>query len=382
MNLEQRIDLLVELGKYCLSADPAWEAAKRRAQAENGWFIPEFIDIAVRQIATEFLQKDKLTKWAAEYGLPATKAAPKDIGLIMAGNIPLVGFHDFLSIFISGHRQTIKPSSKDQALIRQLVDQLGSYDDRVPSLVRFAERLNGCDAYIATGSNNSARYFDYYFGKYPHIIRRNRTSAAILNGRETPEELALLADDVYQYFGLGCRNVTKVHVPENYDFVPLLEAFRKYDYLADLAKYKHNYDYQLTILILNKKYYMSNESILLSENSSPFSPISVLHYEYYRPGDDPAAALAGNPDIQCIVGQAAPAGTPAGRQGRLNGVQAFNGPSAGEDPAPDPDRSGSASQDLTPNAGGATSVLFGKAQRPELTDYADGVDTLAFLSEL
>lgn len=373
MNLEQRIELLVELGKYCLSADPAWEGAKRRAQAENGWFIPEFIDLSIRQIATEFLQKDHLTKWAAGYGLPAAQPAPKNIGLIMAGNIPLVGFHDFLCIFISGHRQTIKPSSKDQVLIRRLVDQLGSYDDRVPSLVRFAERLNGCDAYIATGSNNSARYFDYYFGKYPHIIRRNRTSAAVLSGRETPEELALLADDVYQYFGLGCRNVTRIHVPENYDFVPLLEAFRKYDYLADLAKYKHNYDYQLTILILNKKYYMSNESILLSENSSPFSPISVLNYQYYRPGDDPAAALAANPDIQCVVGQAAPAVGQASQHPGLNGFH----------PAPEivADGSPAAAGSVT-DANPLSPIPFGKAQRPGLTDYADGVDTMAFLSGL
>src|SRR6186713_561387 len=126
MNLEQRIDLLVELGKYCLSSDPGWETAKRRAHAENGWFIPEFIDDAIRQIATGFLQKDKLTNWAAACGIPATNAHPKNIGLIMAGNIPLVGFHDFLSIFIAGHRQTIKASAKDQALIRQLVDQLAS----------------------------------------------------------------------------------------------------------------------------------------------------------------------------------------------------------------------------------------------------------------
>jgi len=384
MNLEQRIDLLVELGNYCLSADPGWEAAKRRAQAENGWFIPEFIDLSIRQIATGFLQKDKLMKWADRYGLPATNHSPKNVGLIMAGNIPLVGFHDFLSIFVAGHRQTIKPSSKDEALIRRLIDQLATYDDRVPSLVRFAERLNGCDAYIATGSNNSARYFDYYFGKYPHIIRRNRTSVAILTGGETAEELGLLADDVYQYFGLGCRNVTKIYVPENYDFIPLLNAFRKYDYLADLAKYKHNYDYQLTILILNKKYYMSGESILLSENSSPFSPISVLNYEYYRAGagnglpvpglaaapgagnapgstgspsgipvpataDSLAVSLADNPDIQCVVGG-----------GRTSGSTLLS-------PRPDPSQA---------------RVGFGKAQRPELTDYADGVDTMQFLRDL
>jgi hypothetical protein len=339
MNLEKRINLLVELGKYCISADPAWQTARHRAHLDNGWFTPEFIDLSVRQIAREFLQKDKLEQWAEKYRLPATNPSPRTVGLIMAGNIPLVGFHDFLALFISGHNQLIKPSARDTALIRQIVTHLETLDPQIAPRVAFAERLNGCDAYIATGSNNSARYFDYYFGKYPHIIRRNRTSVAILNGRETPEELGALADDVYQYFGLGCRNVTKLYVPENYDFIPLLEAFRKYDHLADLAKYKHNYDYQLTLLLLNKKYYMSNASILLTENPSPFSPISVLHYECY-----PAAPLPapGDPEIQCIVGQA---------QNLASGTFA--------DPVP-----------------------FGTAQRPGLNDYADGVDTLQFLRDL
>jgi hypothetical protein len=341
MNLEHRINLLVELGNYCLSGDPLWQQAKERAHAENGWFIPEFIEGAVRQIAEEYLQKDKLGRLAGQYGLPPEQASPQNIGLIMAGNIPLVGFHDFLSVFLSGHRQTIRPSSKDQALIKHLLEQLTRLDPAVSSLVSFAERLNGCDAYIATGSNNSGRYFDYYFAKYPHIIRRNRSSVAILSGRETEEELKGLARDVYQYFGLGCRNVTKLYVPENYDFIPLLEAFRSYNYLADYAKYKHNYDYQLTILLLNKHYYMSNESILLVENSSIFSPISVLNYEYYRPDTNGSRllsahqllpALTAHPDIQCIVGE-----------------------------------------------GG---IPFGKAQAPSLTDYADGVDTLQFLQDL
>lgn len=341
MNLEHRINLLVELGKYCLSADTSWQKAKEQSHAENGWFTPEFIEEAVRQIALSYLQKDKLTRWAGQYGLPQENPSPKNIGLIMAGNIPLVGFHDFLSVFISGHRQTIKASSKDQALISRLLEQLAYWDPAVSTYASFAERLNGCDAYIATGSNNSARYFDYYFAKYPHVIRRNRSSVAILNGRETTEELEALAGDVYQYFGLGCRNVTKLYVPENYDFIPLLAAFRKYNYLADYAKYKHNYDYQLTILLLNKRFYMSNESILLVENSSIFTPITVLNYEYYRPDANGTGhlsaynllpALTANPDVQCIVGE-----------------------------------------------GG---IPFGKAQQPALDDYADGVDTLQFLRKL
>jgi hypothetical protein len=332
MNLEQRIHLLTELGKYMHGQAPAWQAAKLQASQENGWFSPEFIDLAVNGIVREFLQKDQLTEWAGQYGIPSGNDDPKTIGLIMAGNIPLVGFHDFLSIFISGHRQRIKPSSRDQVLIKHLVGHLMAIEPEVERFVSFAGMLKGCDAYIATGSNNSARYFDYYFAKYPHIIRRNRTSVAILNGEETKEALEKLADDVYLYFGLGCRNVTKLYVPENYSFEPLLEAFRKYDYLADLMKYKNNYDYQLTLLILNKKIYMSNKSILLVENESPFTPISVLHYAFYKPDSDPGPALTSNPDIQCIVGKG--------------------------------------------------HIPFGGAQNPGLMDYADGIDVLQFLRSL
>jgi hypothetical protein len=338
MNLEKRINLLADLGDYCISTDPAWITAQRSAHAANGWFTPEFIGLAVRGIATQFLQKEKLVAWAGKYQLPDQPETPRKIGLTMAGNIPLVGFHDFLSIFISGHHQLIKPSGRDDILIRQLLQHLVTIEPAAARYFGFAERLPGCDAYIATGSNNSARYFEYYFAKYPHIIRRNRTSVALLTGEETMHDLEDLADDVYQYFGLGCRNVTQLYVPENYDFLPLLQAFRKYNYLSQLSKYKHNYDYQLTLLILNKKPYMSNESILLTEDDSPFSPISVLHYTWYHPGDTLPITLSGDhPDIQTIVG------------------------------------SGNFAGSFTP---------FGHAQQPRLEDYADGVDTLTFLRDL
>jgi hypothetical protein len=337
MNLGQRLDILVELGDYIRGEDPAWLAARERAYLENPWFTPEFIGLAVRGIG-QFLQRDRLEEWIAPYELPGNGYSLNqssdnerllNIGLVMAGNIPLVGFHDFLCIFISGHRQTIKVSSRDQALIRRLVEQLAIYAPETSSLVAFADRLNGCDAFIATGSNNSARYFDYYFAKYPHIIRRNRTSAAVLDGSETRQQLEGLADDVYQYFGLGCRNTTKLYVPENYDFIPLLKAFEKYDHLAMHHKYKNNYDYYLTLLILNKKQYMTNGSILLDQDDSLFSPISVLHYQYYRQLSELLPMLSTDPGIQCIVGQG--------------------------------------------------HIPFGQAQQPGLGDYADGVDTLKFL---
>ena len=332
MHLQQRIDLLVELGNYMSSDSDSWKEAKEKASIMNGWFIPEFIEHAVKNIVDEFLQKEKLEKWTSQYKISDENISPKNIGLIMAGNIPLVGFHDFLCIFISGNKQTIKPSSKDDVLIKHLVQQLFSLNPEAKDFISFAEMLKGCDAYIATGSNNSARYFEYYFNKYPYIIRSNRTSVAILDGTETKEELEHLADDVYLYFGLGCRNVTNIYVPENYDFVPLIETFKKYSYLGDHHKYKNNYDYQLAILIINKKYYMTDGAVIITENEAVFSAISVLNLEYYKNIKTVIESLTANNDIQCVV-----------------------------------------SKEQTP---------FGQAQQPCLTEYADGIDTMKFLCSL
>lgn len=332
MKLQHRVDLLIELGRYILSENEEWKQAKHVAGIKNGWFVPEFVDRSVQQIADSYLTKEALEHWIAKYNLPAENKNPKTTGLVMAGNIPLVGFHDFLAVFISGHKMIIKPSSKDEVLIKHLTGKLAEWNAEVSQIVSFSELLKGCDAYIATGSNNSSRYFDYYFGKYPNIIRRNRTSVAILNGAETAAELEQLADDVYLYFGLGCRNVTKIYVPEEYDFVPLLSAFKKYNYLSDHHKYKNNYDYNLALHLLNKKFYMSNESILLVEEKSFFSPISQLNYEHYADEKKLAASLKGNEDLQCIVG--------------------------------------------------SSYIPFGSAQSPSIDDFADGVDTMKFLVAL
>jgi hypothetical protein len=332
MNLQQRLVLLNRLGEYILQNNEPWQEAKQKAHLQNAWFTPEFIDLASNNIAVAFLQKDKLTAWVQQYAVPAENKALRNIGIVMAGNIPLVGFHDFLCAFISGHRQTIKPSSKDETLIKHLVQQLYTWDDTTRQLITFADMLKNCDVYIATGSNNSARYFEYYFSKYPHIIRRNRTSVAILTGNETLQDLEKLADDVYQYFGLGCRNVTKLYVPQGYDFLPLLNTFKKYNYLSDHHKYRNNYDYILAVLMLNRTYYMTNESVILHENKALFSPISQLNYEYYNNEQELAASLQKNQDVQCIVGK--------------------------------------------------QYIPFGQAQLPSLTDYADGVDTLQFLLKL
>lgn len=331
MNLQKRIEILQRLQKYLLANDAEWQTVKAKASAHNGWFTPGFIELAINNICNEFLHQEKLQQWVAHYHLD-DNVGGKNIGIVMAGNIPLVGFHDFLCVFISGHKQTIKLSSKDDVLLKHLVEKMADWEPGLKERVQFAELLKGCDAYIATGSNNSARYFEQYFSRYPHIIRRNRTAVGILTGKETQEELDHLADDVHQYFGLGCRNITRLFVPVGYDFVPMLKAFDKYKYFADHHKFKNNYDYQLSIALLNNIFYMTNDSVLLLENEALFTAISQLNYSFYEDEKSVTDQLAGNEDIQCICGR--------------------------------------------------PGIAFGQAQKPSLTDYADGVDTMQFLLTL
>jgi len=331
MNLQKRIDILSRLQQYLLVNNDEWQSIKRMASHHNGWFTEDFIDLAVNNICTELLQKEKLEKWVQHYHLD-DNVGDKNTGIVMAGNIPLVGFHDFLTVFISGHKQTIKLSSKDNILLKHLVQKMITWEPSLAACITFAEILKGCDAFIATGSNHAARYFEQYFSKYPCIIRRNRTAVAILTGNETTTQLELLSNDVHQYFGLGCRNITQLFVPTGYDFVPLLRAFDKYAYFTDHHKFKNNYDYQLSIALLNNVFYMTNGSILLMESDAIFAAISRLNYSFYEDEKKLREQLADNNDIQCICG--------------TNGI------------------------------------AFGQAQCPTLTDYADGVDTMQFLLTL
>ena len=331
MNLQQRINLFTALGEYLDQNHTDWQAAKEEAFQKNPWFTPQFIDIATKNITTCYLQKSVLEKWINHYHLDNNIDA-KNVGIVMAGNIPMVGFHDFLTVCISGHSQTIKLSSKDDVLLKYIIKKLYSMDAKFRSVITIREMLKGCDAYIATGSNNSARYFEQYFSKYPNIIRQNKTSIAVLNGDESGNELEKLSDDIHLYFGLGCRNVTKLYVPQGYDFIPLLNSFNKYSYFRDHNKYANNYDYQLSILLLNNVYYMTNGSTLLVENNNLFSPISVLHYEYYNDKEKLLENLSSLEEIQCFSG-------------------------IGSSP-------------------------FGQTQQPGLFSYADGVDTMQFLLSL
>lgn len=331
MNLVQRINLLEKLSNYLVGDSKELDTVKQKAFEKNKWFTEEFINISLQNISSQFLNRNKIEDWINYYHID-DNINSKKIGIVMAGNIPLVGFHDFLCVFISGHKQSIKLSEKDNVLMAHIIDKLIEWNPEVAGVVHVNDHIKNCGAYIATGSNNSSRYFKYYFGKYPSVIRGNKTSVAILSGNETIEDLSLLADDVYTFFGLGCRNVTKLYVPHYYDFIPLLNVFRKYNYFQDHTKYKNNYDYNLAMLIMNSKIYMTNESIILLEDDNIFTPVSQLHYNFYSDKNVIINDLNKNENIQCIVGD--------------------------------------------------EFIPFGKAQQPGLFDYADGTDVMEFLLAL
>ncbi|MEN9497974.1 MAG: hypothetical protein RL750_873 [Bacteroidota bacterium] len=332
MNLTERIDWALQLGDYMQSTDPAWQEAIRQASTANPWFTPENIQFSIDRIALSFLAPAPLTEWA-KAELPPQQESPMTIGLVMASNLPLVGFHDWLCTFIAGHHARIKLSAQDSILFEHLRTRLLEWEPRLSPYIQVCERLNGADAYIATGSDNTSRYFEYYFGQYPHIIRKNRTSVARLTGDESADELKSLSKDMYLYFGRGCRNVTHLFVPRGYDFQPLLESGGAFQHVAEHHKFKNNYDYQLAICILNKEYYMTNGIALFVERPSLYAPIGMIYYTQYDRWEETDARLAEQKEkIQCLVG-----------------------------------------------AGG---VPFGTTQYPNLSDYADGVNTLDFLRTL
>lgn len=328
--IETRLKHLVSLGEYLKSDSPELSQAKELAERNNAWFTKEFIQHALNSIVSEYLNEEKLREFSLRFS-PLEEQRHKNVGIVMAGNIPLVGFHDLLCVYLSGHPIQIKLSSKDDILMKHVAIKLQEIDGH-PNGIQFKQMLRDADAYIATGSNQSASVFKEYFSRFPNIIRKSKTSVAILTGEESEKELEALADDVYMYFGLGCRNVTKIYVPTDYDFVPLLNIFRKYDELKNHNKYRNNFDYQLALYILNNQPYMSNDSLLMIENASMFSAVSVLHYEYYSNLITLRDQLHSSLDIQAIISR--------------------------------------------------KDIPFGSAQTPSLSDFADGVDTVAFLNSL
>ncbi len=295
----------------------------------NPWFTQEFLQFAINDWALA-LQKEKLRNWLAPYKI-SDILSNKTVGVIMAGNLPLVGFHDYLSILLSGHIILAKLSSDDTVLLPVLHHALSVFEPDMTERATFTQgQLKGFDAIIATGSDNTSRYFEYYFGKYPNIIRKNRAGVAVLSGLETDDDLKNLSTDMMAYFGLGCRSVSKLYIPKNYEFKRLFEALEESNHLASHHKFFNNYEYNKAIYLVNKEMHRDTGFLLFKEDSALSSPISVIYYEEYSDIEALNTSLeARKNEIQCLIGK--------------------------------------------------DYISFGKSQHPELTDYADGIDTMSFL---
>ncbi|HRZ30838.1 MAG TPA: acyl-CoA reductase [Flavobacterium sp.] len=310
----------------------SFEAILELSQSHNGWFTKEQVYFSVNSWV-EALTETNLNEWLLNYDF--SKVTPKKVGLILAGNIPLVGFHDFLSVLIAGHSVLVKTSSNDQHLIKFFANYLISVNNDLLERITFTDgKLENFDAVIATGSNNTARYFEYYFKNKPSIIRKNRNSVAILTGNETQEDLVNLGEDIFRYFGLGCRNVSKIFVPNGYNFDSFFKAIFEYQDVIHYEKYANNYDYNKAVFLMSNFKLLDNGFLTLKEDSSYSSPISSVFYEFYEDLEILKNRLKNEGDqIQCIV-----------------------------------------SNHLIDN-----SIAFGQTQKPKLWDYADNVDTLQFL---
>jgi hypothetical protein len=305
------------------------------SQSHNGWFTGQQVRFAIRSWAMA-LTPQKLGHWLSGYAIPERQ--PKTVALILAGNIPLVGFHDFLCVLLSGNKALVKLSSNDNFLLPFLAKYLISVAPEFGSLITFTQgKLENFDAVIATGSNNTARYFEYYFKDKPSIIRKNRNSAAVLTGNETGSQLEALGEDIFRYFGLGCRNVSKLFVPKGYDFTAFFEAIFTYGDVIHYEKYANNYDYNKAVFLMSNFKLLDNGFLTIKEDTSYASPISSVFYEFYDSDAELKTRLEKDADqIQCVV-----------------------------------------SHNFTAN-----SIPFGKTQQPELWDYADDADTLDFLLKI
>src|SRR5690606_25894109 len=248
----------------------------------------------------KILCADRLNSWVGNY--PDSKNE-KDEGIIMAGNVPLVGFHDLLCVLLSGNRAMVKTSSKDDVLVDFVLNYLKEFNEDLKNAILKVEKLQNMDAVIATGSNNTARYFEYYFKEITHIIRKNRTSVAVLKGNETQEDLKNLAEDIFRYFGLGCRNVTKLYLPKGFNTDLIFEAFFDWNSIINHTKYSNNYDYNRAIYLMEQQAFLDNNFVILKESKELHSPIGVIHYEFYEDLNEVKNELKSNEEkIQCVVG--------------------------------------------------------------------------------
>lgn len=311
----------------------------QKAQANNPWFTNENVLFAIHSIGKS-LSAENLNNWLKPYKKGIEKSTnSKKVAVVMAGNIPLVGFHDFLCVILSGNSFLGKLSSDDEFLLTGVAEILTSIEPKLKGRIEFADgKIQDFDAVIATGSNNTSRYFDYYFGKYPNIIRKNRNGVAVLTGKESPEDLNKLGADIFQYFGMGCRSISKFFVPENYVFDKFFESIESYSSIGNHNKYKNNYDYYRSIYLINKVKHLDNGFLMITEDTPFASPPSVIYFEYYKDIVNLNKRLSNEVDnIQCVVS---------------NTAEIDN------------------------------AIPFGKAQQPDLWEYADGVDTMKFLLSL
>lgn len=332
----QRITAFEALGHLMAKTDEQLSALINSAHQYNAWFTPQSATMAVHAIS-EMLNITDLKTWISKE-VANVEQSMLSVGLILAGNIPIVGFHDILCVLASGHKALIKLSSQDQKFIPYILNKLIEIEPGFEQQINYIDRLKDFDAVIATGSNNTSKYFDYYFSKVPHIIRKNRNSVAVLNGLETREDLKALGHDIFDYFGLGCRNVSKLYVPVGYDFRIFFESIEEFKSVADHHKYNNNYDYNKSIYLVNLDEHLDNGFLLLKKDARFVSPLAVLYYEEYQDLENLGSELLKNEDlIQCIV----------------------------------------SNSNLPINT-----IPFGQSQCPGLIDYADGVDTMKFLREL
>jgi hypothetical protein len=338
MTLNERIESFSDLGKILRDSvagvDKSYSSELEKLinnqQYQNPWFTPENVRMAITAIADE-LTFDNLKSWTDKYPDLDTYNKSRNIGVVMAGNIPLAGFHDFLSVLITGDNLIAKTSSKDPDLIVFISKILNRINPEFRNKITLTDCfLKGFDSVIATGSDNSSRYFEYYFGNYPHIVRKNRNSVAIIEGNETKEELSRLGSDIFSYFGLGCRSVSQIYLPAGYDILKMTFHWSGYSGIISHAKYGNNYDYNKAIFLVNKEKFIDTGYLLLKESKAISSPVAVLYFDFYNSLSDVIQEVEERKKkIQCIAGR--------------------------------------------------KNIPFGMTQLPHLWDYADGIDTLDFL---
>lgn len=333
LNQQAIVDAFVALGGRLKSTDEKLQLTVTKTYIANNWLTQDNYWLAIGHWQ-QVLVAAKLLQFIKDY---TYAQRPQKVGVIMAGNIPLVGFHDLVCVLLSGNIAVIKPSSDDKYVMILLADWLIEIEPQLATRIEVVERMNHIDAVVATGSNNSFRYFEHYFKDIPSLLRKNRKSMAILDGTESDEDLTSLSDDVFQYFGLGCRNVNFVYLPSSMKITTILDAFMKYKELANHNKYTNNYTYHRALLLMNTEQHLDTGFLLSKERENLHAPLACLHYAYYNSDEQLNSFIDKNrSEIQCIVGNYLEVDT----------------------------------------------IPYGKSQSPELKHFADNVDTMLFLTNL